>query len=67
MIIVPFMLILLLVNSFLGKEQIHKQQQHLDLSPDSSLSGGKVAEKDSVSCFFHFRLSTFTFGYEFML
>jgi hypothetical protein len=43
-----------LFNSFSGKEQIHKQQQHPDFSPDSSFSGGKVAEKDSVSCFFLF-------------
>jgi len=66
-IIIPFMLILLLFNSFSGKEQIHKQRQHPDLSPDSSSSIGGIAEKDSVSCFFLFHLSTFTFGYEFML
>jgi hypothetical protein len=61
------LLIFLLFNSFSGKDQIHKQRQHPDLSPDYSSSSGGVADKDSVSWFSLFCLSTFTVGYEFML
>lgn len=40
-----------------GKEQIHKQQQHPNFSPDSSFSGGKVGEKDSFSFKFGWKSS----------
>lgn len=65
--IIHYMLIVLLFNSCSGKDQSHKQPHHQDMPPDSSSSSGGVGDKDSVSWFFLFRLSTFTVGYEFML
>lgn len=43
------------VNSFPGNKQVHRQQrQPPNLSPDSASCGEGVADKDSVSWFFPF-------------
>ncbi|XP_058771045.1 uncharacterized protein LOC131644537 isoform X1 [Vicia villosa] len=45
-----------------GKDQIHKQRHHQDLSPDSSSSSGGVGDKDSFSFKFGWKSSKQSVG-----